>query len=470
MKKVLVVLLIASAAVMAFAGQYQWAGTPLIGNKIATEETMADSTLVNAPGLMNPYMCVVTPNHKAWTTGYGSGNNRVIYVWDAVFEVVDTVDRNYTWQDSVYLMGSTRFGQVTGEGNLVYGNWGPEFMTVFDKDDYSVVDQSPWCSTSGGVEAFVYNGEQYYLTATILATDILLWDSEWNVIDTLKGGLGGRNIASTSDGSIIVSPGLGSTYFIEYAGSPDDGYVRDTVFLADLGILAVDVGDVGIGNLMYVSRGPNDYIWLMSRDHKCDGVFVVDPKNDYEVKLSTYTDSSITSVEDFSLGMAVDNQWLIWRNTGVIDSSDYLTSGLYQTPQQLRAPCQVSYYYDGTTATEYLYLGDYYGYTLKLWTREADVAVEDVAVINANGFELNKAYPNPFNPTTTIPYVLSSNGNVTIDVYDVAGKKVQTLVNEYKFAGNYEVTFNAGNLASGNYYVKMSFGDNSDTQKISLLK
>ncbi|MBW6457930.1 MAG: hypothetical protein K0B52_02090, partial [FCB group bacterium] len=289
MKKVLVVLLIVVAGVMAFAGQYQWGGTPVIGNKIATWESIMDTTLVTSRGLSLPYFVAVTPNHKAWVAGYGANPraNRTIWVYDAEFEVVDSIPADYQWDGVDYLMGSTRFGQTTGDGNVAYANWGPEFITVFDQDDYSVVAQSPWCNTSGGMEAFVYNGEQYYITQQILAAHITLWDEDFNIIDTLWGGGGGRNLACTSDGSVIIAPSLGGTYFMEYAGNPVDGYTGpDTITLEDLGIL--NTGDRtagGMGNLMYVSRGPNDYIWLMSRDAAVDGVYVVDPKNDYEVKL-----------------------------------------------------------------------------------------------------------------------------------------------------------------------------------------
>ncbi|MBW6457984.1 MAG: T9SS type A sorting domain-containing protein, partial [FCB group bacterium] len=207
-----------------------------------------------------------------------------------------------------------------------------------------------------------------------------------------------------------------------------------------------------------------------------DGVYVVDPKNDYEVKLFTTTDSSATSPEDFSLGMAMDNQWLIWRNLGVIDSADFLVVNpnppynTYQTAPQLRAPCQVAYYFDGPNAKEYLYMADYYGYTLKLWTRDTETSVRDVAVIGEKGFKLEVAYPNPFNPSTLVPFSLTSNADVTIEVFDVAGKKVQTLVNEYKLAGNYNITFDASSLASGNYLIKMTVGNHSEAQKVSLVK
>ena len=64
-------------------------------------------------------------------------------------------------------------------------------------------------------------------------------------------------------------------------------------------------------------------------------------------------------------------------------------------------------------------------------------------------FSLEQNYPNPFNPTTVISYKMPINSLVTIKVYDVLGRDVQTLVNERLNAGSHSVTFGAKNLPSG---------------------
>jgi len=83
-------------------------------------------------------------------------------------------------------------------------------------------------------------------------------------------------------------------------------------------------------------------------------------------------------------------------------------------------------------------------------------------------FALEQNYPNPFNPSTKIKYSIPIIGtgiipqSVTLKVYDVLGKEVATLVNEQEPAGNYEVDFNALNLASGIYLYRLSVGNPSD--------
>lgn len=84
--------------------------------------------------------------------------------------------------------------------------------------------------------------------------------------------------------------------------------------------------------------------------------------------------------------------------------------------------------------------------------------------------ELKQNYPNPFNPTTTINYQLPKDGHVTLKIYDILGKEIATLVNEYKSQGRYSVEFNAQNLASGTYIYELRVNDYSSFKKLMLLK
>jgi hypothetical protein len=85
-------------------------------------------------------------------------------------------------------------------------------------------------------------------------------------------------------------------------------------------------------------------------------------------------------------------------------------------------------------------------------------------------FSLAQNYPNPFNPATTINYSIPKQSNVTIKVYNVLGKEIMTLVNEYKSTGNYKVEFDAKNLSSGIYFYQMKTNEFIQTKKMSLLK
>ncbi|HBZ37957.1 MAG TPA: T9SS C-terminal target domain-containing protein, partial [Balneola sp.] len=80
-------------------------------------------------------------------------------------------------------------------------------------------------------------------------------------------------------------------------------------------------------------------------------------------------------------------------------------------------------------------------------------------------------YPNPFNPSTVITYAVPQNGTVRLEVFDLIGRKVATLVdNERKAAGWYQITFDASNLASGIYFYRIVAGKHVDSKRMTLIK
>ncbi len=87
---------------------------------------------------------------------------------------------------------------------------------------------------------------------------------------------------------------------------------------------------------------------------------------------------------------------------------------------------------------------------------------------------LYQNYPNPFNPSTIIKYQIPKSGFVTLKIFDIAGKEIATLVNEFKSAGTYEKQFSRNlinsNLSSGVYFYRIQTGDFSDTKKLILIK
>lgn len=86
-------------------------------------------------------------------------------------------------------------------------------------------------------------------------------------------------------------------------------------------------------------------------------------------------------------------------------------------------------------------------------------------------YVLRSAYPNPFNPTTTLTYGLPEASEVRISVVDMLGRQVATLVSGgIKPAGYNTVQFDAGGLSSGTYLVRMEAGDFVQTRQITLLK
>ena len=89
---------------------------------------------------------------------------------------------------------------------------------------------------------------------------------------------------------------------------------------------------------------------------------------------------------------------------------------------------------------------------------------------SANDYYLSQNYPNPFNPTTIINYQIPELSFVTIKVYDVLGSEIETLVNEEKSVGTYEITWHVENLPSGTYFYKLQVGNFVETKKMILMK
>jgi hypothetical protein len=83
---------------------------------------------------------------------------------------------------------------------------------------------------------------------------------------------------------------------------------------------------------------------------------------------------------------------------------------------------------------------------------------------------LSNNYPNPFNPSTKIKYSVPQASQVQIKVFDVLGNEIETLVNEEKPAGTYELTWNAADLPSGVYFYQLKAGSFIETKKMLLLK
>jgi flagellar hook assembly protein FlgD len=103
-------------------------------------------------------------------------------------------------------------------------------------------------------------------------------------------------------------------------------------------------------------------------------------------------------------------------------------------------------------------------------TRRLDPAVERVY---HNRLEQN--FPNPFNPTTTISFSIKDAGNVSLIIYDVAGRRVRELLNQRRDRGAYNVVWDGHNdggskVASGVYFYRMVAGSFVDTKKLTILK
>jgi len=100
----------------------------------------------------------------------------------------------------------------------------------------------------------------------------------------------------------------------------------------------------------------------------------------------------------------------------------------------------------------------------------AYVAIWDLPSSLPDRFTILQNYPNPFNAQTTIRFVLPRAQEVELSVYDLLGRQIEVLIDEYLEAGSYKVEFDASSLSSGVYFYRLRAGDKIETKRMVLLK
>lgn len=96
--------------------------------------------------------------------------------------------------------------------------------------------------------------------------------------------------------------------------------------------------------------------------------------------------------------------------------------------------------------------------------------IDDEVTDIPSRFDLKQNYPNPFNPSTQIKFSVAEQSNVTLEVFNIVGQKVATLVDGNMSAGIHEVKFDAGDLPSGTYMYRLEAGDYNEVRKMMLVK
>jgi hypothetical protein len=119
--------------------------------------------------------------------------------------------------------------------------------------------------------------------------------------------------------------------------------------------------------------------------------------------------------------------------------------------------------------------------TEELFSYSGDFEITDIIVANSQyevsvdlplvtSFSISEAYPNPFNPTTTMTLTMPVSGEITVEVYNVLGQVVATLASGYMDASTYTLTWDASNASSGVYFVQAEVEGLTKTQKLMLVK
>lgn len=109
-------------------------------------------------------------------------------------------------------------------------------------------------------------------------------------------------------------------------------------------------------------------------------------------------------------------------------------------------------------------------YTTIKYIQTVSVSVKDKEAKNQTTYHLSKNYPNPFNPETTLRYAIAKDNYVTLKIYNLLGKEIETLVNKQHSAGKYDVQWVPVGLPSGVYFYRLDSGTNRLQKTMVLLK
>ncbi len=191
--------------------------------------------------------------------------------------------------------------------------------------------------------------------------------------------------------------------------------------------------------------------------------FIANTTREGEIELNWITESEIENI-----GFIIERK--------ETNTEDWTEIASYLTESSLQGQGSVTY------RTEYRYTDNkvepntQYDYRLADVSYSGEKTYHAVTVLGVEtnpvpkSFTLHPAYPNPFNPVATINYELITAGNVTLTVYDMAGREIATLVNQYRSVGYHTARWNADTHSSGTYFIQLTQGNNTTVQKIVLLK
>jgi len=332
-------------------------------------------------------------------------------------------------------------GIYTWEVILPYGDW--EYKVIlnqnWDQDTYGGGGNFIVSSDGNSSTLFTYDFSQnstYYIDACPARGDVN-GDGGWNVLDivslancvlTENCGYPASNWNGYDCGEDDNEPGTALCYGCAADTNVDGGWnVLDVVLLANC-VLEQNCGG-RIDDASHSKLIIDDNMVSIEADGFIGGVQM-----------------TLSHGEDFSIEMA--DQVLF---------ADHLTSGnetrlLVITPE---------------TNKLFSYSGNFKISEIIVANSHAEVSID---LPLATSFVLSEAYPNPFNPTTTMTLTMPVSGDMQVDIYNLLGQVVTTLISGYKESGTYNLTWDASDVSSGMYFIKAQADGFAKTQKLMVVK
>lgn len=472
-----------------------------------------------------------------WDGSGGEAGNRYIFEvfaeqpnrsnteWTVFFDSGD-IDIFSRGCDVVRDMGSSLFGLVyapntggappqEGKGITIYnpdGSFHDPFLVAADIADGGTVD---WGSGTQSMFAGVFDDEERFYVSAINFGEVRRLNKDFSLTTVVSGltnpkgldivGTGADRVLYICDDSRVVRAAIGNedvfSGTLEVVGEFSNGLPRNiavddsgAIYVSFRATNALDSDPVALNkydlSLHALPVSDADASWFLDA---ATTLRVADLEIDHGADLNSSTDDILYYSTRAGDGTFDDGVWRVEDiNTifpivvNLIDEMD-----LYGFDDGANINDRAAIALDAAgnivlmeNSNEHVFFlsppgqGDTNSYTTTgndTITVEVDVSVETTGEIVPTGYSLAANYPNPFNPSTTINYVLGGTGETTLKVYNLLGGEIRTLVNEVQAAGEYSVTWdgkeNTGsNVASGVYILHLKSGDFSQSRRITLMK
>ncbi|MFO7525915.1 MAG: T9SS type A sorting domain-containing protein [Ignavibacteriaceae bacterium] len=397
-----------------------------------------------------------------WAHTYGTGGGS----FETAHSVHQTSDDGFIFAGSVFAGSSSNVYLVKTNADGV-AEW-TQTIGGFDTDNaYSVLQTDDGGYIICGDTRSFHNG---FGSSVWLIRTNSIGDTLWTRVYGGSSYQGGKSIKQTSDDGFIITgsynnggPTTTEVWLLKTDVNGDTLWTK--TFGGDGSQDGYDVLQTNDGGYLIAGSKSWAEIWLIRTDstgdtlwtktypgsiergnclsHASDGGFII-------------TGSNINS--DLLVIRTDENGDLLWSNT--------YGGGNYDVGSAVIQVTGGGYIVCGSTESSGAGNSDIW--LVRIDSDGTTSVNEEPALVDQ--FQLNQNYPNPFNPGTTISWQSPVSSWQTLIVYDLLGREVAALVDEYKPAGRYEVEFDASGLSSGVYYYRLSSEQFTQTMKAILLK
>lgn len=452
-------------------------GYPTIDVAVVSEDEFV--ALVNRPSQNSFYMVgyrnADSLNGRIHYAPYGGDGADFHMQWWQGFTAIDLFDPNSaeaTSDGKIYVANNDTSDPGAGNPgrNILVFQLDTDTITSTEYRLPTGLDYLWAIDIDGTGRVFVTDGGDSASAGSVVVYDNLTNEAAWTnhtaqptPLQTITVPDAGelRGIAVNSDGTMIWVSNYDARKVYRYTGDPATGYtldpgfnyeLTDTLYASVLGTDTLVPGPWGLGlqpntNILYVACDVN---FMLGAGYEYGRMYLVEPNTGAEL-----------DVIDVA-------EW----NFLHCDSSYYRPSG----SEPGNASGYTATYNVDFDGNDNIYSISYWGWTVEKWAYTSTLPVITLTGIDRTDnlipseFNLGQNYPNPFNPATTIEFSLPARGNVVLEVYSMTGEKIAELLNTELESGNYQVDFDASELASGTYIYTLKTGEFTQSKKMMLLK